>query len=132
MWTRFMDMHSGGGLKENWQYIYIEAPYDEACSVFYSRFGHSPHRVTCTCCGPDYSVDESEDLAQATGYNRNCAYDSDAKKYIEKLRKPAYGGTYMTVEEYLQHNDVKLIRKEEIEPHEKRAEIPEQGYVWVD
>jgi len=51
-----MDMHSGGDLKEKWQYIYIEAPEEEAKVIFYNRFGHNPNRVTCTCCGKDYSI----------------------------------------------------------------------------
>ena len=29
MWTLFWDMHSGGGSKEKWTMIYIEAPEDE-------------------------------------------------------------------------------------------------------
>ena len=61
-WTQFWDMHSGGSLKEQWQYIYIEAPEDEARVIFYNRFDHSPDRVTCTCCGEDYSVSEDADL----------------------------------------------------------------------
>jgi len=71
-WTRFMDMHSGGGLKEEWQYIYIEASLEEAKSVFYSRFGHNPERVTCTCCGEDYSISEYKTLEEATAYDRHC------------------------------------------------------------
>jgi hypothetical protein len=72
MWTRFMDMHSGGGLKEQWQFIYIEAPEDEAKIIFYNRFGHNPERVTCTCCGNDYSIEADESLKQLTGYDRHC------------------------------------------------------------
>lgn len=37
MWTRFMDMHSGGGSKEKWEYIYIEAP--ETRRKLYSIIG---------------------------------------------------------------------------------------------
>jgi len=72
MWTHFWDMHSGGGLKEPWQHIYIEAPMEQAKSVFYNRFGHNPDRVTCTCCGNDYSISEEETLADVTWYQRNC------------------------------------------------------------
>jgi hypothetical protein len=132
MWTRFMDMHSGGGQKEDFHKCYIEAPYDEACSVFYSRFGHNPDRVTCTCCGSDYSVDESETLEQATGYDRCCAYDNEAKCYIEKQRKPAYGEKYRTVAEYVKEDGVKVIPKEEISREERHRDVPEQGYVWQD
>lgn len=81
-WTRFMDMHSGGGQKLDWGKIYIEAPEAEARVIFYNRFGRNPDRVTCTCCGEDYSVDDSESLAQASGYDRNC--DSTDDGYVER------------------------------------------------
>ena len=74
MWTQFWDMHSGGGQKEDVAMIFIEAPEDEAKLVFYNRFGHNPERVTCTCCGSDYSISESESLEQLTGFHRNCKY----------------------------------------------------------
>lgn len=92
-WTQFMDMHSGGGAKV-WrrpdgsffdggrftdanegtpiEYIYIEAPEEEAVLIFYNRFGHSPSRVTCTCCGDDYSLSTEPTLARLTAYHRNC------------------------------------------------------------
>ena len=94
MWTHFWDMHSGGGTKvwrapdgsffeggrftdddkgTPFNHIYIEAPEDEAVVIFYNRFGHNPHRVTCTCCGADYSIDSEESLARLTGFHRNCA-----------------------------------------------------------
>lgn len=74
MWTEFMDMHSGGGQKEKFAYCFIEAPEDEAKIIFYNRFGHNPERVTCTCCGEDYSISEYKTLEQATAYERNCEY----------------------------------------------------------
>lgn len=75
MWTRFMDMHSGGGTKENgFDFIFIEAPEHEARLIFYNRFGHNPERVSCTCCGDDYSISEHESLEQISGYDRHCAY----------------------------------------------------------
>lgn len=88
MWTRFMDMHSGGGSKERWEYIFIEAPEKEAKIIFYNRFGHNPDRVTCTCCGEDYSISESHTLAQATGYERCCDYIVPKdNKFISELSK---------------------------------------------
>lgn len=71
-WTRFMDMHSGGGQKGPADKILIEAPEAEARVIFYNRFGLNPDRVSCTCCGEDYSVSEEESLAEATAYDRNC------------------------------------------------------------
>lgn len=131
-WTHFMDMHSGGGCKESpYEHIYIEAPEDEACVIFYNRFDHSPHRVTCTCCGNDYSVSEHETLEQATGYERGCAFFKD--HYIESPRK-GYNGyvyKYTSLDAYLSRSDVLIIRAADIKPNERVGTVPEQGYVWV-
>lgn len=62
MWTEFYDMYSGGNAKEKWTRIFIEAREDDALAIFYNRFGHNPYRVTCTCCGPDYSIHECETI----------------------------------------------------------------------
>jgi len=100
-WTRFMDMHSGGGLKEKVQYIYIEAPEEEAKIIFYNKFGHSPDRVSCTCCGKDYSISSGEDLAQMMGYDRGCRsletpeYKSGKKKGLYKpVNDPKFKAHY--------------------------------------
>lgn len=131
-WTRFMDMHSGGGLKESpFKYIYIEAPEDEAKVIFYNRFGHSPERISCTCCGEDYSIHPEESLQQATAYERRCAYDSKSKKYIEKPDKD-YIGEYITFEQYLTKADILIIYSSSISEAERKGEVPEQGYVWKD
>jgi hypothetical protein len=159
MWTRFMDMHSGGGLKEKWQFIIIEAPENEATVIFYNRFGHSPRRVTCTCCGGDYSVSESPTLEDATAYDRGCAFHYFDKKsgkdlgpvsaiYDHKKNdwcvagRPAigkyvevghnkYGKKYLTLKQYLRSGEVFVIREGEIKPDERRGSVPEQGYVWA-
>lgn len=90
-WTLFMDMHSGGGLKEkNYALIYIEAPIDEACVIFYNRFGHNPYRVTCTCCGEDYSVDEYQTIEAATAYDRGCPWVEDERGWMFKDRPADY------------------------------------------
>lgn len=109
MWTRFMDMHSGGGAKEPQEYIYIEAPEAEASVIFYNRFGHSPGRVTCTCCGKDYSVSDKPTLEALTKFDRR-----DGR----------------TLEEYLTDPEVLAIYAEDIKPEERQGEVPEQGYVW--
>jgi hypothetical protein len=54
MWTRFMDMHSGGDAKTG--DVFIEAPEAQARAIFTARFDRDPDHVTCTCCGRDYSV----------------------------------------------------------------------------
>ena len=131
MWTQFWDMHSGGETKEQWSQIFIEAPEDEAKIIFYNRFGHNPERVTCTCCGEDYSISEYETLAEATAYHRNCAYDGDG--HIEKPRRD-YGNTrpLETIESYGNMPNVLYVYAQEILPEERIGDIPEQGYVWID
>jgi len=157
MWTLFWDMHSGGGTKEPpYQKIYIEAPQAEAEVIFYNRFGHSPNRVTCTCCGEDYSVGESKTLEAASGFHRGCAYayvlpdgtektdedwralDTDGRRKLNRygtyVERPGSGKMYdyQTLEQYLKHEDVLVIRAADIKPEERVGRVPEQGYVWVD
>lgn len=145
MWTQFWDMNSGGGKKEQWRLIYIEAPEEEAKVIFYNRFGHSPKRISCTCCGEDYSISEEESLAQMTGYHRGCRY-TEGGLYLEpgepipagdRLSKwsgvgsaaSASGG--MTLDEYLAKPDVLAIPASLIKDEERKGSVPEQGYVWV-
>lgn len=168
-WTHFWDMHSGGGTKEKFQHIYIEAPQNEAEVVFYNRFGHNPNRVSCTCCGPDYSITEGASLARLTGYHRNCdnleapreklyktpndpwfeehyylepeeVEDAKSRGYtvneniarsIGKKNRSAFG-KYLTVEEFIDREDVLVIRAHDIKPEERTGTVPEQGYVWQD
>ena len=130
MWTSFMDMHSGGGLKEKWSHIYIEAPQNEAKVIFYNRFGHNPERVTCTCCGEDYSICEHKTLNEATAYERGCAWDREKKCYVEKQDKQSLFRKYITLSEYKEAKDVLIIYKKNIKPEEKEGEVPVQGYVW--
>lgn len=156
MWTQFMDMHSGGGSKENYDYIYIEAPEAEAIVIFYNRFGHNPHRVTCTCCGSDYSIYEYEELDQATAFERGCDYayfnkegnevpeskafiigkglvDGCIGKYVERPSKKYKFKKYMTLENYKNNtkDNVLCITADQIKPEERIGEVPEEGYVWV-
>lgn len=128
MWTEFMDMHSGGGQKEDFSHCFIEAPENEAKVIFYNRFGHNPERVTCTCCGDDYSISEYETLEQATAYERNCKYVED--HYIEE-KGDSYR-EYLTLQEYLNQSDVCVIYAAEIKDTERVGSIPRQGYVWVE
>lgn len=113
MWTRFMDMHSGGSLKEKSQYIYIEAPVEEAKVIFYNRFGHNPDRVTCTCCGEDYTYDDYETLRDATAWER---------RYYDKRG---------TLSSWLDSGTAITIYADEIEDHERVGDLPEEGWVWV-
>lgn len=129
-WTHFWDMHSGGGTKEPpYENIYIEATEDEAKLIFYNRFGHNPDRVSCTCCGNDYSISESDTIEQATGFHRNCDWSEKEEAYIEKKNESSYY-EFKTVSEYEKETNVLFIRAAEIEPNERIGELPEEGYVW--
>ena len=110
MWTEFMDMHSGGFQKEPYSHIYIEAPEDKAVVIFYNIFGHNPNRVTCTCCGPDYSILESDSFDEATRYWRKGK----------------------SIEEYTALEDVRIIPASEITDDMREGEASHQGYYWVD
>jgi hypothetical protein len=60
MWTRFYDLHSGGGRKTPFECIYIEAEEETAIAAFTRIFDRDPGNVTCTCCGADFSVWEMD------------------------------------------------------------------------
>jgi hypothetical protein len=109
MWTHFWDMHSGGGIKEKWAHIYIEAPEAEAVVIFYNRFGHNPNRITCTCCGEDYAISSDDDLAQLTQFHRGSR----------------------ALDAYLASPSVLAIHADEIKDAERVGDAPTQGYVWV-
>jgi hypothetical protein len=160
MWTRFMDMHSGGGCKEPpYEYIYIEAPQAEAELVFYNRFGHNPNRVSCTCCGDDYTITEDESLANITGYDRGCesgyvlpsgeeifGEKSDGFWYalprershelkpvhFERKSSRKWAGEYVTLEQYFTRENVLKIPATEIKPEERVGKLPHQGYFYID
>lgn len=150
-WTEFWDMHSGGRLKEDpFHYIYIQAPESEARVIFYNRYGHNPARVTCTCCGADYSLRESNTLYEATGYHRKCYTlvgkgSVDLKKLYWEEDEPVPEGLrrdmkWRTPEqkpkplaEFIKQDDVLVIFKEDITDEERKGDaddLPVQGYVW--
>lgn len=110
MWTQFWDMHSGGGCKEEWSQIYIEASEPEARIIFYNKFGHNPSRVSCTCCGEDYDVSESPSLEEATAFDRRGA----------------------SLAEYEAESRTLIIRAGDINLGWRSGEVPEQGCVWYD
>lgn len=150
--THFWDTHSGGVRKEPQEHIFIEAPRDEAEVIFYNRFGHNPNRVSCTCCGEDYSIDEGPSLQQMTAFHRGCQYagppderfgdrPGNDGRYMEEGEDMPEGwvgsrwpnlNAYLTLDEYLASDEVLVIRADEIKPGERKGELPEQGYVWID
>lgn len=128
-WTQFWDMHSGGGQKLKWAKIYIEAPEKEAISVFYSRFGRNPHRVTCTCCGEDYSITESDTLEEATAYHRGCKWDKSQNGYDTTAG--------ISLEDYFNNTSKSretalAIYANEITAAERATLVPKEGYCWID
>lgn len=134
VWTRFMDMHTGGRQKLDWAFIYIEAKEDDAAKVFQHRFGRNPNNITCSCCGEDFSFYEhNEDLQQASGFDRHCLFDGE--RYIEvsdKYRK------LIPFEEWLEDakdedSDHLIIYASDIKPEELKGETPRRGHlVWVE
>jgi len=155
MWTLFWDMHSGGGLKEKpYDKIYIEASEDEAKIIFYNRFGHNPERVTCTCCGEDYSIDSGESLEGVSGYHRGCDYvyrDPDGNEcsrldgftmgvgttagysagHEERPSSGHRGEGFCGVEEYVKRDSVLIVRADDIEDDEREGDVPDEGYYWA-
>jgi hypothetical protein len=129
--------------------IYIEAPADEAKVIFYNRFGHNPERISCTCCGDDYSIDESESLEIASAYHRGCRYayfNAKGKEITPERKYSVPKGTkgryvdepdtegfndYQPLAEYIQQPDVLVIYAKDIKEGERVGELPEQGWVYV-
>lgn len=154
-WTQFWDMHSGGDQKLDWARIYIEAPKEEAIVIFYNLFGRNPKRVTCTCCGEDYAIDESDSLEQASAWHRNCDYayfDKNGKEvdenvawksgkgllpgftdgYVERdRRKLRLRGGYVPLSEYVKNPDVRVVYAKDITMDMRIGEVPDEGYTWV-
>lgn len=128
MWTRFMDMHSGGSCKiPPYEYIYIELPMDEAIRYFYGRFRRNPERVTCTCCGEDYSIKEEETLANLSGFERHCKLAKGGNGYLDKG-----GRDFIDLQAWLQREDILSIPSADIDRSMIVSEVPQEGYIWVD
>lgn len=117
-WTQFMDMHSGGGSKEKWENIFIEAPEEEA-----------------------KIISEFKTLAEATAYARNCEYSD--RGYVEKqcqrnmeIRErrdtPDSNpwGLYIPLAKYKKQRDVLVIPRKTIKASERKGVLPQGGYVW--
>lgn len=100
VWTSFSDMCSGGGEKTEYDPIYIEGDEEEACSIFEAKFNRDPRNVTCSCCGPDFSVWEHDGgLDEATLAARTCGpFGGDAP--------------VIPLDEYLANPCVLVIRKD--------------------
>lgn len=138
MWVIFIDMHSGGGLKEPpFENIYLEIPDDiykvtEPAQIFERIFGHDPDDVCYPTCGSNYSISEDETLEQATGYYRGCKFyyvnekgdrlTWDKWRVISDRDREAYKGQYVeepracysTLDEYRQRKDILIMTWPEI------------------
>ena len=138
MFTQFWDMHSGGSSKEAQQFIYIEAPEAIAKVIFFNRFGHNPSRVSCTCCGEDYSISEDSSLEQLTGYHRGCMSVKVPSvgryqewTYIEQGDpKDSSWRPYIELADYLLQSDVLVIYEADIKADERVGEVATEGWVW--
>lgn len=110
MWVEFFDMCSGGFVKQPpYDRIYIEAKSEaEASIIFFNRFGHSPDRVTCLCCGEDYSVYSEESLEDLTEYDRRGC----------------------SLVEHAERDGVLIIRSDEVRLGERKGEVPVRGQLW--
>ena len=85
--TRFMDMHSGGKLKTPFTHIYVDAPLDEALTIFKDTFKRDPNNVTCKCCGEDFVYEEYPSLEEATAYDRKAEWDDIKQRYFYETAK---------------------------------------------
>lgn len=126
-WTRFWDMHSGGSQKEKWSLIYIEAPENEAITIFYNRFHHHPYHVTCSCCGDDYATSEGESLAEVTAYHRGCLHADG----VDTEKSQLFGG-YQKLEDFIESPNVLVVYDRDIKDRERIGSASEQEYMWVD
>lgn len=131
--THFWDMHSGGGQKLSHPHIFIEAPYAEAKSVFFAKFGRDPSQVTCTCCGEDYSIHEYDSLAEATAYQRGCHYDNKKEQWLEEPDRSKYAyRKYIPLTMYLTSGQALVVYAKDITPEERKTNVRRSGYVWID
>jgi hypothetical protein len=132
-WTHFWDMHSGGRTKEPpYEQIFIEMPEKEAISVFYTRFGHNPYRITCTCCGEDYSISEWDSLAEATSYFRNASVQEDGtEKFHNNYCGDVDDRRLISVDELKKNTKFLFIYNSDISRNEATIrELPEEGWTW--
>jgi hypothetical protein len=70
MWTMFMDMHSGGGQKTKYEYVYIKGTEEEAKRTFEKVLGRDPDHASCPCCGSDFGAIEYTSLTTAAKDNK--------------------------------------------------------------
>jgi len=146
-WMDWLSERSNDFLRLEDQVGNIQNNYCAKCT-------RNPNRVTCTCCGEDYSVSEHENLEQATAYERECRsawFDKHGKeipqeeawvpgkgcvdgaygKYVEEQRVEYSHDPYRTLEEYLKDPSALFIFAKDIKPSEQKGQLRKEGYVWL-
>ena len=91
MWFHFMDMHSGGYSKTQYEHIFIKArSKDDAIEIFENRFNTNPSGVACSCCGENFSINSDKSIKnlasfwiKAMGLSINDFYNSPKVCIIE-------------------------------------------------
>jgi hypothetical protein len=83
-YTCFDDMHSGGFKKTPHETVYVPLPLDQARRVFKNFFGVDSKKTTCNCCGPDFSVFETE--------KRGEGFYLTKKRYTAEFSEESWNG----------------------------------------
>ena len=63
-WTWFHDMGTGPGFDwkvRGFQDIILQAPLEQAVSIFSQLFSRDPWKRSCGCCGSDYNIYEIDE-----------------------------------------------------------------------
>ncbi len=69
MWYHFMDMHSHGYSKTQYEHIFIRAhDKEEAVEIFESRFSQNPFSIACECCGENFSVSNDKNIKNLASF----------------------------------------------------------------
>lgn len=96
-------MRSCGGLKTQWEKIYVEASSrDSAIAIFTDKTGQDPTLTACECCFRNYSIYEDETLEDASDFHRS-----------HRPRGIAKSDTVMPLDEYVGKESVLVIHSSE-------------------
>jgi phage terminase Nu1 subunit (DNA packaging protein) len=115
-WTVFKDSHSHGWSKAEYEKVWIQAPRAQAVKIYEGRWVN-PEGASCPCCGKDYYIEEDVDLHQATGFERGCAWDRLADRYVEKAK---YIDGFKSLEDFLANlrPDHLILSRQDFTPEE--------------
>ena len=118
MIVKFYDMNSGGRLSTEYKVILISCNDEsEARSIFTDRFGLDSRNVSCSCCGPDFSVTTYSSLEGATAIDRMCQMSEDWEDFTEKpstdedAERFSKFSKYVTFSEFLELSEDVLVIK---------------------